>query len=141
MGLFQLPRLAERRLAADDFALVDRLWHDWSPSFAAPANEVAAVKASLRGREHEALAYYRAIFSRATPSTARLLRRRTHVPSLYVHGRDDGCIGVELADGVERAYAGPVAVQRLAGGHFVHQEAVEQFNAILVEFLRTSFST
>jgi pimeloyl-ACP methyl ester carboxylesterase len=141
MGLFQLPRLAERRLAADDYALVDRLWRDWSPSFAAPADEVAAVKASLRGREHEALAYYRAIFSRATPSVARLLRRRTHVPSLYVHGRDDGCVGVALADGVERAYAGPIAVQRLAGGHFVHQETVEQFNAILVEFLRTSFST
>jgi pimeloyl-ACP methyl ester carboxylesterase len=140
MGLFQLPRVAERRLAADDFALVDRLWRDWSPGFTAPANEVAAVKASLRGREHEALAYYRAIFSRATPSTARLLRRRTRVPSLYVHGVDDGCIGVALADGVERAYAGPIAVHRLAGGHFVHQEAVEEFNSILVEFLRTSFS-
>ena len=31
----------------------------------------------------------------------------------------------------------PIAVHRLAGGHFVHQEAVEQFNGILVEFLKT----
>jgi pimeloyl-ACP methyl ester carboxylesterase len=69
------------------------------------------------------------------------LRRRTRVPSLYVHGREDGCIGVALADGVERAYAGPIAVHRLSGGHFVHQEAVEQFNGILVEFLRTASST
>jgi pimeloyl-ACP methyl ester carboxylesterase len=140
MGLFQIPRLAERRLAADDFALVDRLWRDWSPAYDPPAHEVAAVKASLRGREHEALAYYRAIFSRATPATARLLRRRTRVPSLYVHGLGDGCIAVALADGVERAYAGPIAVHRLDGGHFVHQEAVEQFNGILVEFLRTTAS-
>jgi pimeloyl-ACP methyl ester carboxylesterase len=141
MGLFQLPRVAERRLAADDFALVDRLWHDWSPSLRPPVGELAAVKASLRGRERDVLAYYRAIVSRATPSSARLLRSRTRVPSLYVHGLDDGCIGVALADGVERAYAGPIAVHRLAGGHFVHQEAIEQFNGILVEFLRTPGST
>ena len=56
------------------------------------------------------------------------------MPSLYVHGVDDGCVGVALADGVERAYAGPIAVHRLAGGHFVHQEAVEHFNDILVQF-------
>ena len=141
MGLFQLPRLAERRLAAHDFALVDRLWRDWSPSLRPPADELAAVKASLRDRERDVLAYYRAIVSRATPSTAHLLRRRTRVPSLYVHGIDDGCIGVALADDVERAYAGPIAVHRLAGGHFVHQEAIEQFNGILVEFLKTPGST
>ena len=140
MAMFQLPRLAERRLAAHDFALVDRLWRDWSPSLRAPADELAAVKDALRGREPDVLAYYRALFSRAAPSTGRLLRRRTRVPSLYVHGLDDGCIGVALADGVERAYAGPVAVHRLRGGHFVHQEAVEQFNGILVEFLKTAGS-
>jgi pimeloyl-ACP methyl ester carboxylesterase len=141
MGLFQLPHFAERRLAADDFALVDRLWHDWSPSLRPPPAELAAVKASLRGREPDVLAYYRALVSRATPSSARLLRRRTRVPSLYVHGIDDGCIGVALADEVERGYAGPIAVHRLAGGHFVHQEAIEQFNGILVEFLKTPGST
>ena len=136
MGLFQLPRVAEHRLAADDFALVERLWRDWSPSLRAPADELAAIKDALRGRDHDVLAYYRAMFSRAAPASARLLRRRTRVPSLYVHGVDDGCIGVELADGMERAYAGPIRVERLAGGHFVHQEAVEQFNSILVEFLK-----
>jgi len=141
MGLFQLPRLAERRLAADDFALVDRLWRDWSPGFIAPADELAAVKEALRGREPDVLAYYRAIFSRAAPATSRLLRRRTRVPALYVHGVDDGCIGVALTDGVERAYAGPIAVHRLPGGHFVHQERVEQFNAILVQFLRHPIAT
>jgi pimeloyl-ACP methyl ester carboxylesterase len=141
MGLFQLPRLAERKLVADDFALVDRLWRDWSPCLALPNDELAAIKSAMRGRERELLAYYRAMFSRAAPATARLLRRRTHVPSIYVHGIDDGCIGVELAEGVERAYAGPIAVHRLPGGHFVHQEAVEQFNDILVQFMRTPGST
>jgi len=141
MGFFQLPLIAERRLAADDFALVDRLWRDWSPGLDLPDSERAAFKSALRGREREVIAYYRAILSRATSSSSRLLRRRPRIPSLYVHGIDDGCLGVALADGVERAYAGPIAVHRLAGGHFVHQEAVEQFNDILVEFLKTPFST
>jgi pimeloyl-ACP methyl ester carboxylesterase len=61
-----------------------------------------------------------------------LLRTRTRVPSLYVHGHDDGCMGVELVDGVERAYAGPVRVERLDGGHFVHLENAERFNALLL---------
>ena len=141
MGMFQIPRVAERWLAADEFALVDRLWRDWSPGFTAPGGELAAVKAALRGRERDVLAYSRAIVSRTSSAAARLLRRPTAVASLYVHGLEDGCIGVELADGIERAYVGPIAVHRLAGGHFVHQQAVEQFNAILVQFLRTTIST
>jgi pimeloyl-ACP methyl ester carboxylesterase len=136
MAFFQLPLLAERRLAARDFALVDRLWRDWSPGFSPPADELAAVKAALRGREREVLGYYRALPRSALSSPARLLRRRTRVPSLYVHGVDDGCIGVALCEDLERAYAAEIAVHRLAGGHFVHQESVEEFNRILVEFLR-----
>jgi pimeloyl-ACP methyl ester carboxylesterase len=141
IGMFQLPRIAERRLAAHDFALVERLWRDWSPSLRLPDDELVAVKDAIRGRERDVLAYYRALFSRAAPASARLLRQQTRVPALYVHGVDDGCVGVEVADGVERAYAGPIAVRRLPGGHFVHQEAVEQLNGILVEFLKTPRST
>ena len=136
VALFQLGRFAERRLAADDFALVERLWRSWSPGFVPPAAELAAVKAALRGREHEVLAYYRAI-ARVDRPLARMLRRRTHVPAVYVHGVDDGCVGVALTEGVERAYAAPVTVHRIAGGHFVHQENPEEFNRILVQFLQT----
>lgn len=136
MGMFQIPRVAERRLAADDFALVDRLWRDWSPSLSPRADELAAVKQALRGRERDVLAYYRALRGRHAPAAARLLGRRTRVAGLYVHGREDGCVGVELVDGIERAWAAPLTVRRLDGGHFVHQESIEQFNRILVEFLR-----
>jgi pimeloyl-ACP methyl ester carboxylesterase len=136
IGLFQIPFVAERRLVADDFALVDRLWHSWSPGFTPPAAELAAVKDGLRGRESDVLGYYRAIRGRYVRASLRLLRARTRVPGLYVHGVRDGCIGVELCDGIERAWAAPITVQRLDGGHFVHQESVEQFNRILVEFLR-----
>ena len=33
MGFFQLPLLPERRLVANDFALLRRLWADWSPGW------------------------------------------------------------------------------------------------------------
>jgi pimeloyl-ACP methyl ester carboxylesterase len=134
IGLFQLPFLAERRLAADDFALVDRLWRDWSPGWQAPADELRAVKAAMRNRVPEVLAFYRALKHPAYPR--HLLMQRTRVPALYVHGRADGCMGVELTDGCERGYAGPITVHRLAGGHFVHQENGEEFNRVLLGFLQ-----
>lgn len=141
VGLFQLPFVAERRLRAGDLALVAQLGRDWSPGFTPPAGELAAVRASIRGREPDVLGYYRALRSRHAPAALRLLRRRTRVAGLYVHGVDDGCIGVGLCDGIERAWAAPLAVHRLDGGHFVHQQNVEQFNRILVEFLRQPGTT
>src|SRR5581483_8362250 len=61
IGLFQLPLIAEQRLTAENFALIDRLWRDWSPGFSAPAAELDEVKASMAGTEHvrAVLAYYR----------------------------------------------------------------------------------
>ena len=134
VALFQIPRLAERRLAADDLALVDRLWRDWSPGWTAPAEELRAVKDAMRNRIPEVLAYYRALKQPGYPR--HLLMERTRVPALYVHGRQDGCMGVGLTDGCERGYTGPIAVHRLAGGHFVHQENSEEFNRVLLGFLR-----
>lgn len=134
VGLFQLPFVAERLLAADDFALVDRLWRAWSPAFSPPSEELRAVKDALRGRVTDVLAYYRAIRDLGSPARA-LLLAPTSVPALYIHGRGDGCVGLEVCTGVERAYAGPITVRTLDGGHFVHQENVEDFNRVLIGFL------
>ncbi|MDB4971257.1 MAG: Epoxide hydrolase [Myxococcales bacterium] len=141
IGLFQLRGLAERKLAADDHAFIDRLWRDWSPGFHAPPEELAAVKDAIRGRERDVLAYYRAILAGVTSRAARVVLEPTRVRALYVHGIDDGCVGVELCDDVQSAYRDGVTIHRLPGGHFVHQESVEQFNDILVEFLRQPVST
>jgi pimeloyl-ACP methyl ester carboxylesterase len=141
IAFFQLRGIAERKLAADDHAFIDRLWRDWSPGFTAPPAELAAVKDAIRGRERDVLAYYRAITRGLTSPAARVVLQVTRVPAIYVHGIDDGCVGVELCDDLEPAYANGVAVHRIPGGHFVHQESVEHFNDILVEFLRQPVST
>ncbi|MGZ8650418.1 MAG: alpha/beta fold hydrolase [Solirubrobacteraceae bacterium] len=72
---------APRLVAADDFALVDRLWRAWSPGL--DALEYADhAKRCLREPAHlaAALAYYRA----PDPGPLRLTPRR---PTLYLHGR------------------------------------------------------
>jgi pimeloyl-ACP methyl ester carboxylesterase len=135
MGFFQLRGLSERRLAADDMALVERLWRDWSPGYACPVDEMEAVKRALAPHLPDVLGYYRAVLS-FDGRARRALLARTQVPALYVHGVDDGCVGVELADGVESAYAGPVELQRIAhAGHFVHLEQPRAFNEAMLRHL------
>jgi pimeloyl-ACP methyl ester carboxylesterase len=141
IGFFQLPGIPEWRLAANDFAFVERLWRAWSPGLVAPREELAAVKEAMRGRERDVLGYYRAIRNRRAVRAGRAALAPTRIAARYLHGVDDGCVGVELCDGVERAYAGEIVVHRLAGGHFVHQENVEQTNGIIVEFLKQPVST
>lgn len=139
IALFQIHGSAEWLLRHDDFALIDRLWRDWSPAFSVEREELAHVKAALAPLPHTraALAYYRAVPRLLfAPVTARLLTARTRVPSLYVHGRDDGCMGIEICTDVERGYAAPVTFAPLDGGHFVHLENAERFNALLLEHWR-----
>jgi len=135
MLFFQLRGIAERRVAAHDLALIDRLWRDWSPGLEVDPEELAQVKNGFRDPSHlhAVLGYYRALYHR---ESSRLVLRRTRVPALYVHGEDDGCVGVELCDGVERAYDAGVQIVRVPGaGHFVHQESPEAFNQALLDFL------
>jgi pimeloyl-ACP methyl ester carboxylesterase len=132
MGFFQLRGIAERQVRKNDFRFIDELWRAWSPGY--HAHSLDEVKRGFRDPAHltAVLSYYRAIFS----SRNVVVRRRTRVPSLYVHGLDDGCVGVELCDGVEPAYASGVRVERISGaGHFVHLERAREFNRVLLEFL------
>ena len=137
MGLFQLPRLAEARLIKDDHALIDRLWRDWSPSYRASTEELRRVKDAISGREPEVLAYYRALLapSALLGESRRLLFAKTTVPSLHLHGANDGCVGVECATGAERWYAASYTMKRVAGaGHFLQREAPAVVTAALLDF-------
>jgi pimeloyl-ACP methyl ester carboxylesterase len=137
-GLFQLPVAAEIALSANDFALIERLWRDWSPGYRASADELGAVKDAIRGREGPVLAYYRAFFSpRAIfDPTARSLLAPVRVPSLHLHGVDDGCVGIECVEGAERFYEAPYELVRVEGaGHFLQRERPAEVNDALLAFL------
>lgn len=138
---FQTP-LAEAGLTADDYAFVERLWRDWSPGYDA-TEDVARAKQSLGDMTNvsAAVGYYRAMFD-PTGLDARYtaeqlaLTAPTPQPLLYLHGDDDGCIGISLTDGLE-AVLGPAArVVRVPGtGHFLHLEQPALVNRLVVEWL------
>ena len=140
MALFQLPLLAEARLEASDFALVDRLWRDWSPGYRPSPEELRRVKAGLAGRCGEVLAYYRTLRSpRAIGGMPRrLLLGKVRVRSLHLHGADDGCVGVDCTRGAERFYEAPYRLRVVErAGHFLQRERPEEVNPELAAFFRS----
>jgi pimeloyl-ACP methyl ester carboxylesterase len=139
---FQMPE-AEEAVAYNEFAFLEQLWREWSPGWAFPAEELHAVKATFQqpGVLTAALSYYRHSSNGADHHPAlQAIRERygepISVPTLYIHGGQDGCIGVETTEGMEHWFQKGFTKYILAGaGHFVHQERPEEVNRLLLEFL------
>jgi len=138
MALFQLRWLAERAVLKDDMALIDRLWRDWSPGYLCPAEEMAHIKNAIRPNLSAVLGYYRALRSPKglLGDSRRAVMKRTQVPALYLHGADDGCIGKELTQGLDAAYAAGLQTHVVSEcGHFLHIERPDEINALLLAFI------
>lgn len=140
---FQLRGLADFVVTRNDFAFIERLWRDWSPGWVWDPAEMESLKNTFRqpGVAWSALAYYRAMMNPFLEDSKRvreLTRAETHVPTLAVTGALDGCIDTRLFDYVDPAlYPKGVRTERIEGaGHFVHQERPEDFNTLLLSWLR-----
>ena len=127
-----------------DYAFIKGLWSDWSPGYD-HTTDVEYFKASVPDPQHlaAALGYYRATFQPdlRSPDLHEWDAAGAKCPSqptLYMHGVDDGCIGIEVADGLEADLADGSAVNRVEGaGHFLHLERPDIVNAAIVGFLRS----
>lgn len=141
---FQLP-VAEMAVQANDFALIEKLWRDWSPGFTAAPGFMRGLKDTLGapGATAAALGYYRAAFdpSGHAPELADLQAKAGDpipVEALYLHGLDDGCLASEVIDTarVEACFPAGVTVERIEqAGHFLHLERPEVVNPRVLSFL------
>jgi pimeloyl-ACP methyl ester carboxylesterase len=138
---FQTP-LAEYAVSLDDYAFIDRLWADWSPGFDG-SWDAARVKESLASPESlsAAIGYYRAMFAGPPddPGAAAAQAAGGTVapqPTLYLHGADDGCMGLDIIGPVADFLApGSEVVVVEGAGHFLHVERPDEVNDHIVRFV------
>jgi len=139
MFFFQ-TRLAEMAIQLNDFAFLDRLWREWSPGYVPPASDRSALKEAFGqpGILSQALAYYRQLFTPPSLPAAQALEalasRPIAVPTLYLHGAEDGCMSAQLSEGMEAMFTHGLERVVMPGvGHFLH---LEQPDAVLDHILR-----
>ncbi len=139
MGLFQLRGVAERVVARDHFAFVDRLFRDWSPGLRIDRASLDRVKAAIAPSFPAALEYYRALAWPPGEALRRIrdARARTIVtPTLHLTGARDGCIGPEVGRAQQRWFGGPFQSTVIEGaGHFLQMEQPELVAARVIDWL------
>jgi pimeloyl-ACP methyl ester carboxylesterase len=135
---FQLPWLPERSAEW----IVPRLWRKWSPGYRAD-EDVRHVEAAIGApdRWRAALGYYRTVVRNIkVPEQYAELHEHwlaaPRIPTLYLHGRDDGCATADYADWVERVLpdGSEVAIVEDAG-HFLQLDQPEVVGRQIADFI------
>ncbi|HZC93029.1 MAG TPA: alpha/beta hydrolase, partial [Mycobacterium sp.] len=135
---FQLPWLPERSASW----VLPRLWRRWSPGYDAK-EDLRHVDAAIGTPEswRAALGPYRATIRNTRPPMryAELHRHWTSapkLPSLYLHGRDDGCMTADFTHWTSAALpdGSDVAVVENAG-HFLQLDQPERVAEMVLSFI------
>ncbi len=142
MFFFQLE-IAEAAVSFNNFNFIDRLWSDWSPNWP-EYKEYAKTTIDVLSKDSvlsKALAYYRCTFQpglqneRINELANNLLTEKISMPSLYLHGENDGCIGHYLSEGMENFFE-DLEVKILPDcGHFLHLEKKDLVNNLVLDFI------
>lgn len=135
---FQLPGLPERSASW----VVPRLWRQWSPGYDA-AEDVAHVTSSIGAPEHwrAALGYYRATVRNSKPPAQYAELHRywlspPQLPTLYLHGTDDGCASADYVRWVQRVLPeGSKVAEVERAGHFLQLEQPETVAGHIIDFI------
>jgi len=131
---FALGRAGAARWVPDrDFAYIDELLRRWSPAWSPGPEESAAVKKIFSDPRSldAALGYYRALTLRPPPT----FRVKISVPTVCFAG-DSDILPVSAYDRAAKCFSGRYQVIPMPGGHFMHREHPEVFNAHLLSVLQ-----
>ncbi|MDQ3253080.1 MAG: alpha/beta hydrolase [Acidobacteriota bacterium] len=153
MFFFQLPRVPEWWIGAQDFAGVERMFKRTARRGTFTETDIATLKSALRqpGALTASINYYRAnlrsLITRRKGGDEYAIgnmdaigdvnaRHVVRVPTLFIYGERDFAIVPETVRGVSRYVDAPYREVRLANsGHWVQQESPSEVNAALLSFL------
>ena len=142
MFFFQHP-LSDMAVGLNDLEFIDRLWADWSPGYDA-SEDLPHVKDCLRDPANlaAALGYYRATLGGvgvdpALDDVQNAGNLPTPQPTLYLHGRTDGCMGIEVAETAPAFLTSEGSRMEVVedAGHFLQLEQPEVVNRLVVDFV------
>lgn len=139
ISYFQLPFAPER----SGGWIVPLLWRRWSPGYG-PAEDLRHVDAAIGApdRWRAALGPYRATIRNHRPPAryAELHRwwtEQPRIPTLYLHGADDGCMTAAFTPFVEAALPPGSAADIVDhAGHFLQLEQPDEVGRRIVQFLQ-----
>jgi pimeloyl-ACP methyl ester carboxylesterase len=135
--------LADMVVGMNDLSFIDGLWEDWSPGYDA-SEDLPHVKDCLRDPANlmAALGYYRATLGNvgldpALDGVQAKGGEPTKQPTLYLHGRTDGCMGIEVAEGARMFLTSEGSRMEVVedAGHFLHVERPDAVNDLIVDFV------
>jgi pimeloyl-ACP methyl ester carboxylesterase len=144
MMFFQLRGIAEYAVERNDWALIKRLWKDWSPNFELPDEEWANLRKTFEapGVKRAMLGYYRQNVSPGIllgfKESEAISLTTVPVRTLAITGADDGCMDTRLYDHVflDEDFPKGFRVERIQGaGHFTHQEKPDEINRLILDWL------
>jgi pimeloyl-ACP methyl ester carboxylesterase len=135
--------LADLVVGANNHAFIEMLWRDWSPGYDA-SFDLESIRKSLADPKNlqAALGYYRATLGDGyrDPKLSELQNQMASglpsQPLLYLHGTNDGCIGVDVVESAKKIAPANVKFEVVAAaGHFLQLEQPKVVNKLICDFL------
>jgi pimeloyl-ACP methyl ester carboxylesterase len=138
ISYFQMPLAPER----SGSWIVPLLWRRWSPGYGV-AEDLRHVDAAIGApdRWRAALGPYRATIRNSRPPARYMELHRwwtepPRLPTLYLHGADDGCMTAGFTPFVRAALPPGSDVAVVSGaGHFLQLEQPDEVGRRIVDFL------
>jgi pimeloyl-ACP methyl ester carboxylesterase len=135
--------LADLVVGANNHAFIEMLWRDWSPGYDTSV-DLEFIRKSLADPKNlqAALGYYRATLGDGyrDPQLSELQNKMAASvptqPLLYLHGANDGCIGVDVVESAKKIAPANVRFEVVeAAGHFLQLEQPKVVNKLICDFL------